>query len=213
MDTCVCVCVCTNGDNSIEPSSDYGTASVFTRSFNHYLVAESGTCTVGSNNYRIASEEVYDESLLLFMDDPATCSGRAIAWHYCFQSSHSIYTSRAVFVLYRQVHSQLVLVEGSTRTINVHPSDEDLEGLHCKTVALDSVPVLEGDVVGVCLPVYEGTLKPLHISAVAQNPQDIYRIEVEHCSFDIPEHFSDSSPELVESSTAINLYLEIGTQP
>ncbi len=188
------------------------------------LVAEAGSCIAGSKNAdKITSDmgilftQIYhEEELILYMDDPVNCSGTAVGWHYCFDYSPSTAINRAAFALYRPNQSRYLLVESSYTLIEVKNADYP-EGFHCEIVALPPFPVLEGDIVGACLPDdhYSDSamseILPLQIAATMRVPQNVYRIEIERCSFfRILKDFGSNTPSLLAPTAAINVYLEIG---
>ncbi len=92
---------------------------------------------------------------LLDLSRTAECSGKGVAWNYCFYlgwiSSDEV--QKALLFVYRKTgESTYSKVDGSEIAVNVY-EQYDPQQWHCNRVPLTNpFDVLDGDIIGVCLP-------------------------------------------------------------
>ncbi len=96
---------------------------------------------------------------------PANCTGKGIAWNFCFYIDFTSSTTvqKALLFVYRKTGNNTYLkVNGSELTMNVY-DQYATEQRYCERINLTTpVDILKGDLIGVCLP-DQTNVEPLDI--------------------------------------------------
>ena len=154
--------------------------------------------------------------LLLDLSKMAGCSGKGVAWHYCFYLSWTDprYTQVSHFSVYRQQANGNVYEQVSESIETVHVVTEySPQQFICKTVNV-TVPfdVIEGDVIGVCLEDASGT-EPLDVFEYSSSSLLHHDSYTQKCwSSDTAIVDPGSSSWHTHGGEALNVYLEIATR-
>lgn len=116
--------------------------------------------------------------LIFDWENPAVCSGEAVAWNYCFyiRDDDDFSVRVAQLGIYRRVHLSPETyghVNGSLVTVEVTPGEDyNDRGYYCGTVALsESLTVQEGDITGVCLST---ATNPLNVAGFTESNDYLY---------------------------------------
>lgn len=145
--------------------------------------------TIGNSNARtlFTPGTPLRASFYLNTDNPATCSGTVTEWTICYyqDQSDSDGLRGAQFAVYRQNQTGTGYTRVSSQFSALKDTDSDSSSLfHCYTLQVNSnqlAEVLEGDVIGACIPRASENLVPLNI--VGSGAPNTSLMEEGDCSF------------------------------
>ena len=174
------------------------------------------SCTAGDDRQSSGDESSNEIFVVnLNQNDRASCTGKVVAWHYCFYTDvNSDETYEFDAAMYRELsNGNLQLVSGSLRNIRLTGSSILAAGssFACDTLTLseaEQFEVQQGDVVAACIRNRGGSRKELRM--VSENgPSSSTVVTASTGVCDSLSLIDDNDLGSQQSRTVLHLYVDI----